>query len=425
MTASSFDISELFALRNRGIKLSLQPTIDFLERAGNPHKGLQYFHIAGSVGKGSTAAFLASILTRAGYKTGLYTSPHFVEFNERIRINGIPVDDSFIASFWLEHKEYILNSGLTFFEVTTVMAFAYFNMQKADYVVLETGLGGRLDSTNVVTPLASVITQISLEHTNILGSTLSEIAAEKGGIIKEGVPCFIGDLPEEAESVLERMAGEKNTNIKKIKRFVAIYPEKYDFNKDDLIISGIVPPLKGKHQFLNSALAVLTVSEVLPGLNAGIIQEGIESVVSNTGISGRFEIISESPIIILDSAHNTSGIESFVQEIKRYNTQNKKLTVIFSALADKNIAEMMAKLKELTDTLRILPLQFERGTTTAELSGAAKAAGMNAIAYESVEEFFSKAETEFNKENIIAFTGSMYLIGAVKSYLANQKQIFI
>lgn len=425
MPASSFDISELFALRNRGIKLSLQPTVDFLERTGNPHKELKCIHIAGSVGKGSTAAFVSSILTEAGYQTGLYTSPHFVDFNERIRINGVPVDNSFIQSFWLEHREYILNSGLTFFEVTTVMAFVYFKIRKTDYVVLETGLGGRLDSTNVVTPLASVITQISLEHTNILGSTITEIAAEKGGIIKEGIPCFTGDLPEEAEKVLESIAAAKKTNLKKIKRFVAINHEKYDFYKAGLNISGIVPPLKGKHQFFNSALALLTVSELFPSISASVLTGGIARVISNTGISGRFEIISESPIIILDSAHNTSGIDSFVEEIKRFNIQNKPLTIVFSALSDKNIHDMMTKLKELTGTLYLMPLTFDRGTDMEQLAGYAEAAGLAAKPVSSVDDFFNSILPRLSKDSIICFTGSMYLVGVVKSYLSKRKQIFI
>jgi dihydrofolate synthase/folylpolyglutamate synthase len=182
----------LFNLHNRGIKLGLENTQEFLDLLGNPQKKIKCIHVAGSNGKGSTSSFIASILTEAGYKTGLYTSPHFIRYNERIRINGQIIPDKYVIAFMEEYEKLIYDTNLTFFEVTTVLAFKYFADKEVDYAIIETGLGGRLDATNVINPLASVITSISLEHTNILGNTIEEIAKEKGGIIKPGVPLFFG-----------------------------------------------------------------------------------------------------------------------------------------------------------------------------------------------------------------------------------------
>ncbi len=192
-TASS--LNKLFALHNFGVKLGLENTINFLEYLGNPQKSLKTIHIAGSNGKGSTASFIASILQESGYRTGLYTSPHFIKFNERVVINGIQVGDEFISDFVTEHETYIDEHQLTFFEVTTALAFKYFSEEEVDVCVIETGLGGRLDATNVLSPLAVVITSISYEHTNILGEKLEQIAAEKAAIIKSGAKVFTGRLP--------------------------------------------------------------------------------------------------------------------------------------------------------------------------------------------------------------------------------------
>ncbi len=192
-------LNKLFSLHTFGIKLGLENTIGFLNHLGNPQQDLKTIHIAGSNGKGSTASFIASILQEFGFKVGLYTSPHFVKFNERVVINGKQIDDEYISSFITENEKYIDEHQLTFFEVTTAMAFQYFKEMKPDYCVIETGLGGRLDSTNVLNPLAVVITTISLEHTNVLGNTIEQIAAEKAAIIKKDSKCFYRFLKKEAD----------------------------------------------------------------------------------------------------------------------------------------------------------------------------------------------------------------------------------
>ncbi|MDP3683322.1 MAG: Mur ligase family protein, partial [Ignavibacteria bacterium] len=194
-------LEKLYALQMFGMKLGLQNIRKFLQLLGNPQNNLKCFHVAGSNGKGSTASFIASILQTAGFKTGLYTSPHFVKFNERIRINGIEIEDEFIASFYNDHEQFINENKLTFFEVTTALAFTYFSEKKVKYAVIETGLGGRLDATNVLKPLAVVLTSISLEHTQYLGNTIEEIATEKAAIIKPKSKVFLGLLPEKADEI--------------------------------------------------------------------------------------------------------------------------------------------------------------------------------------------------------------------------------
>lgn len=422
---SAFNPNELFNLRNRGIKLSLDATRDFLERTGNPQHAFKSFHVAGSVGKGSTTSFLASILMEAGYKTGLFTSPHFVRFNERIKVNGVEIEDSYIADFWQSHKDYILSTGLTFFEVSTVLGFCYFRDMGVEIAAVETGLGGRLDSTNLLNPLASIITSISLEHTAILGNTVEEIAREKGGIIKPGVPVFVGDLPPGALEVLKMIAQEKKSDFYEIKRNLAIYPEKYHFYEDSLILSDIVPPVKGQHQFINSALAILSIRKVLLLQDESLFKRGLQNVVNNTGLEGRFEVLSNSPLLILDSAHNPAGISAFVNQIKTLLTNKKNLSIVFTALSDKNADEMLTELSQVSSRLFLYELDFERGMTLDQMQSIAVSKGFEVSTIGSPEDFFTNVYAKAGSEDAFAVTGSMYLLGSFKSYLQKQKQILI
>ncbi|GMU84843.1 MAG: tetrahydrofolate synthase [Ignavibacteriales bacterium] len=422
---SGFNPDELFNLRNRGIKLSLDATREFLELTGNPQNSFKSFHVAGSVGKGSTTSFLASILMEAGYKTGLYTSPHFVRFNERIRVNGAEIDDAYIALFWRKYKDYILKSGLTFFEVSTVLGFCYFRDSGVEIAAVETGLGGRLDSTNLLNPLAVIITAISLEHTAILGNSVAEIAREKGGVIKPGIPVFAGNIPEEGLFELKKIAGKKKADFHEIKRNLAIYPEKYHFYDDSLILSDIVPPVKGQHQFINSALAIISIRKVLLLQDESVFKRGIQNVINNTGLEGRFEVLSNSPLLILDSAHNPAGITAFVNQIKSLLTIKNNLTIVFTALSDKNTDDMLTQLREVCRRLFLYELDFERGMTIDQMRSIALSKGFEVSSLRSPEDFFTNVYAHADNEDAFAVTGSMYLIGSFKSYLQKQKQIFI
>ncbi|MCW8850070.1 MAG: Mur ligase family protein, partial [Melioribacteraceae bacterium] len=221
-------LEKIYSLKQFSVKLGLDNITNLLNHLGNPQKELKTIHVAGSNGKGSTCSFLASILMEFGYKVGLYTSPHLVKFNERIRINSIEISDKDIIEFLDSNKSYIDKYAPTFFEITTALAFNYFAARNVDYAIIETGLGGRLDATNVLNPLASVITSISLEHSHILGDTLEKIAYEKGGIIKNRIPIFIGDLPFEAEKKIESIAKERSSELVKQKDSLKVYDNKFD-----------------------------------------------------------------------------------------------------------------------------------------------------------------------------------------------------
>ena len=214
-------LNKLYSMHQFNVKLGLESIQKLMKHLGSPHEKFHSFHIAGSNGKGSTASFMASILTEAGYRTALYTSPHFVRFNERVRVNGAEIPDDYIAEFISDLTPYIDKHEPTFFEITTALAFKYFAESNLDYAVIETGLGGRLDATNVIIPEASVITSISKEHTNILGKDISTIAYEKGGIIKKGVPLFIGRMPEEAANRIKNMAAEKGSRLFELDKYVS------------------------------------------------------------------------------------------------------------------------------------------------------------------------------------------------------------
>ncbi|AFN73257.1 FolC bifunctional protein [Melioribacter roseus P3M-2] len=407
-------LTKLYSMRQFHIKLGLERIEKFLQTLDNPHKKLKVFHIAGSNGKGSTASFIASILMAAGYKTGLYTSPHFVRFNERVQINGNLIEDEFIASFYNKYEKYIIENEITFFEATTAMAFDYFARKDIDYAVIETGLGGRLDATNLVDPLASVITSISLEHTHILGDTVEKIAREKGGIIKEGRPVFVGNVDGAAAEVINGIAKEKKSSIFFLNNFAEKEKDFVNLTLKNQQFHIYKTPLIGYHQLINCALALKTLNETL-NINDGlVIDSGIEKVIENTNIQGRYEVISESPKVIFDAAHNPEGIDTFLREFKNEAGNYEKRSVIFAAMKDKEIPDMIKKLGKTFDTLYVTSVGFERSATIEELKNAAERAGINAIPlYEPVELI---KDFIMNKKNeCLAVLGSIYLLGKLKS----------
>ena len=310
-------LNKLFALHTFGVKLGLENIQKFLEAIGNPQSKLKTIHVAGSNGKGSTSSFIASILMENGYKVGLYTSPHFVKFNERISVDGKYIPDEYIAKFIEKHQKHIDEFQLTFFEVTTAMAFEYFNFSKVDYAVIETGLGGRLDATNVLNPLACVITSISLEHTDILGNRIEEIAYEKGEIIKSGLKTFIGLLSEEAIKVIEKKCSTVKSQLFCLEEYIIEKNDHIELYTEELEFDDWEVPLIGKHQKYNAALASLCVAKTFDIDDPSVITDGIKNVVKNTKLQGRYEIVSNKPRIILDSAHNPEGINCLIKEFKK------------------------------------------------------------------------------------------------------------
>jgi dihydrofolate synthase/folylpolyglutamate synthase len=413
-------LQKLFSLHQFGIKLGLENIQRLLERIGNPHKNLKSFHIAGSNGKGSTSSFLASILMEAGYKVGLYTSPHFVIFNERIRINGKMIPDDYILKFISELDEYIENNKPTFFELTTAMAFKYFDEQKVDYAVIETGLGGRLDSTNVLNPIASIITSISLEHTQILGDTIEKIAIEKAGIIKNNIVVIVGNMPEEALSVITKKSIAMDCINYETRNFVTEKKIgiKVDLKTGSFDISST--PLRGYHQAFNAALAVKSLNATIGVDNEKIFSDGINNVIRNTGIQGRYEIINEYPKIIFDSAHNPEGVKAFIKEFSADFENYSHRILIFSALNDKNISGMLCELKPYFHEIMLSKISIDRSATIDELQTAALANKINAQTVEDPTNFIFKFKENPGK-NCLVVLGSMYLLGEIKSKLLKKK----
>ena len=409
-------LNKLFSLHTFGIKLGLDNTIGFLNHLGNPQQDLKTIHIAGSNGKGSTASFISSILQEFGFKVGLYTSPHFVKFNERVVVNRKQIEDEYISSFIITHDKYIDEHQLTFFEVTTAMAFQYFKEMKTDYCVIETGLGGRLDSTNVLNPLAVVITTISLEHTNVLGNTIEQIAAEKAATIKNNLKVFTGYLKKEAMDVVEKKCTETKSNIYRLKDFVSEFDEQVSLSywQDNQL--EINPPLNGKYQKFNAALAALTISKTFSFEDEQIYKAGISNVSRNTGLQGRYEYYHKNPTIIFDSAHNPEGVESFLGEFAKEATSYKKKVLIFGAMRDKDISNMIQILSSNFNEILLTEIQYERAANPEDIKRLGEQLNIASkiirepIKY--IEDFKLK-----NRDECLVVLGSMYLLGEIKQKL--------
>ncbi len=407
-------LQNLFNLHNRGVKLGLENTINFLDLLGNPQRKLKCFHIAGSNGKGSTSSFIASILTEAGYKTGLYTSPHFIKYNERIRINGQIVPDKYVIEFMEEFESVIYETNLTFFEVTTALAFKYFADKQVDYAVIETGLGGRLDATNVIKPLASIITSISLEHTNILGDNIEAIAQEKAGIIKDSVPVFLGSLNKSAETVIKQIATERNCKTYKLQDYINKREHSFEFYSSELFFDNFITPLKGSYQQLNASLAILALHKTLKFSDPKKILNGIKNVVNNTGIQGRYEKVHDNPKIILDSAHNLEGIQNFLKEFSKEEKKYKERFLLFSCLTDKTLDDMLTLSKPHFDLVYLFELKDnERAVKIEELIKSAEKSEIKYKVVTDIPGFIKKFLSAADKECLVIY-GSMYLVAEAK-----------
>ena len=409
-------LKKLFSLHTFGIKLGLDNTIGFLEHLENPQLELKTIHIAGSNGKGSTSSFIASILQEFGFKVGLYTSPHFVKFNERVVINGKQIEDEFVAAFISDNEKYIDDHQLTFFEVTTAMAFQYFKNMKTDYCVIETGLGGRLDSTNVLNPLAVVITSISLEHTNVLGDTIQQIASEKAAIIKNNSNVFTGLLKKEAEGVVEQKCIETNSILYPMKDFIIESEDQIRLQLEEENQIEMNPPLKGKYQKYNSALAALTIAKTFSNFEEEKYSAGIANVLRNTGLQGRYEYYHKKPTIIFDSAHNPEGIENFLIEFTKEAGNYEKRTLLFGAMRDKAIGDMLLMLSKYFDEIMVTEIQYERAAKIEEISSLCNQLNITITPIVEPAKFVRSFTTRGAKECLVVL-GSMYLLGEIKQQL--------
>ncbi|MCX7769784.1 MAG: bifunctional folylpolyglutamate synthase/dihydrofolate synthase [Proteobacteria bacterium] len=414
----------LYSLEKYGILLGLDNIKILLSLIGNPEKKFKSIHIVGTNGKGSTSAFLTSILMEAGYKVGTYTSPHLVDFSERITISGIPISHEEIKSLAFMMKDKIESSEyskrpFTFFEVTTAMAFFYFAQKKVDIAVIEAGLGGRLDATNTLEPLLTIITTIGLEHKEFLGDTIEKIAFEKSAVIKKNTPCITGAKEEEALRVIRKEAESKNAPLLVLGK--DFYPEKIDnyrFNFKGInrvFRNLILENLIGINQFDNASLAIAGIELITErGFNIG--DENIFEGIRKAKWPGRFEIIRKNPPFIIDGAHNPQGVDSLIKNLTAFYP-GTKFKIILTVLKDKDINEMIEKLKPFCEEIILVPNKNERSFKKDEFLQLFGSNPLFSFANDIPSVIKDCFYNDKFKGKPILFTGSLYGIGEAKEVL--------
>ena len=360
---------------------------------GNPHKNFKTIHIAGTNGKGSVSHTLAAILQSAGYKVGLYTSPHLKDFSERIRVNGKPISEQYVIDFVHEADEIIGKLNPSFFEITTLMAFTYFKHENVDVAVIETGLGGRLDSTNIISPVLSVVTNVSFDHVNLLGNTLEKIAFEKAGIIKKGIPAVVGEMPNELRPIFT----EKTEKV--------VFAEDNDASDYEF-------ELKGYCQDKNKK-TILAAAELLKkefDIKEENIVEGLKNVVELTSLMGRWQKLSSAPLIIADTGHNVAGMQYIVSQITDIKASTKRLVI--GMVGDKDITSMLNLLPK--DAIYYFcNAQIPRALPAEELKAKASEFGLKGNAYPSVAEALEAAKRDASTSDFIFVGGSNFTVAEI------------
>ena len=402
-------------------KSDLTNTIKLCEAAGNPQLRFKSIHIAGTNGKGSTSHMVAAILQSAGFKTGLYTSPHLKDFRERIKINGEMVEEDFVIDFTDRFMPMIEEIEPSFFEITVAMAFSWFAQQKVDIAVIEVGLGGRLDSTNIITPELSVITNIGYDHMNMLGDTLEQIAGEKAGIIKKGIPAVIGETLPATKPVFENKAKEADAPIyfaseqrwipewkrEKQKLIVTVGITHTDERKDYHL------ELTGLYQTKNLLTVLEAVNQLqLQGwkIEEKYVDEGLLHVKKLTGLHGRWEVINHHPFTVLDVGHNEDGIKQITEQLEHCNFQ--KLHIIIGMVKDKDIGKILSLLPKYA-FYYFTKAQIPRGLPEIELAEKAIEFELLGKSFPAVMEAFQHAVDHAHKDDMILVCGSVFVVGEV------------
>ena len=402
-------------------KADLNTTIEILDYLNNPQENFKSVHIAGTNGKGSTSHSLASVFQAAGFKTGLYTSPHLRDFRERIRINGQMIPEDNVVTFIEQHKQKLEELELSFFEMTVAMAFDYFSKEKVDIAIIEVGMGGRLDSTNVIHPELSLITNISLDHVKFLGDCEEKIAAEKAGIIKENTPIVIGETHERSKDVFINKAEEKNSQISfadqifecRQKDEVALDYHTYDIYKNnELYISDLKFPLLGNYQKKNLA-TIICALDILKNkfdISQNNICDGLLNVVKATGLMGRWQVINKKPLAIADTGHNVAGIN----EVKRQLAETKfeKLHFVLSVVNDKDIEGILELLPKDAEYY-YCKADIPRGLSAEILAEKATNCGLNGKVYNSVKEAYAAACNNAKENDLVFVGGSNFTVAEV------------
>jgi len=403
------------------IKKDLHNTIALCAKLGHPQDKFQSIHIAGTNGKGSTSHMLAAIMQQAGYKTGLYTSPHLKDFRERIRINGKMVSKSAVIDFVKHNKKTISEIEPSFFEVTVAMAFDYFAKEKVDIAIIEVGLGGRLDSTNIITPKLAVITNISLDHTNILGDNLAQIAFEKAGIIKRNVPVVIGEKHPETLAVFKQKAATEDASIYFAEDELSISNSKIIgaklvidvLEKGKLLFKNLALDLTGTYQsknILTVLQAVIQLRNVGYNISDAAIYKALKQVKKLTGLQGRWQILAKNPLVICDTGHNKAGITEVLKNIQKTNHQN--LHIVIGMVKDKDIDGVLA-LMPTNATYYFCEPALERALPAKDLAQMAKKHQLNGDAFVTVQEAFENAKTNATEKDLIFIGGSTFVVAEI------------
>ena len=406
-------------------KEGLSTTIALDDHLGNPHRRFSTIHIAGTNGKGSTSHTIAAILQESGYKVGLYTSPHLVDFRERIKVNGKQASKEFVVDFVERHRTFFEPLQPSFFELTTAMAFQYFAEQQVDIAVIEVGLGGRLDCTNIITPLLCTITNISPDHTQFLGSTLPQIAAEKAGIIKPGIPVVIGESVPETAAVFTAKALEVGAPIifaQEEALLTEAVPIEQGYGYTTKPFGYIIGELGGDYQIKNTNTLLSMIVELRKrGLDISddAVKKGFASVTSLTGFNGRWQTISQKPRTVCDAGHNIGGIEYIVKQLERELEHHTALRIVFGMVNDKDISAVLARMPQKA-TYYFTQASIKRALPAEELREKASDYGLVGKSYPTVEAALEAATTDSADNDFIFVGGSCFIVADLLTTIGQQ-----
>ncbi len=406
-------------------KANLNNTLALAARIGNPENTFKSIHIAGTNGKGSVAHMLASIFQQAGYKTGLCTSPHLIDFRERFRINGQMMPREVVVDFVKAHKGFFDTLQPSFFEMTIAMTFDFFAREQVDIAIIETGLGGRLDSTNILSPELSVITNIGFDHTNLLGNTLEAIAGEKAGIIKPGVPVVIGKSRPQTHAVFMEKAAQTHSEIVFTQQaYEAINPQHITRHRMPLLQMGVQREqgrvelecaLTGTYQVENICTVVAAVDAInrqgIFTLREEYVQQGLKNVVENTGIRGRWQMLAQDPLVICDTGHNADGLAFVMENIKR--TPHHHLHFVLGIMNDKDLNQMLTTLPLENTSYYFCRPDVPRGLDSRLLREQAAKRGLKGKAFSSVGEALRAAKASSGKDDLVFVGGSTFVVAEV------------
>lgn len=412
-----FLFSQLPAFQNQGI-VALNKKLDKTKALdnyyGHPHKDYKTIHVGGTNGKGSVSHLIASILQSAGYKVGLYTSPHLKDFRERIRVNGVLCSEEYVVRFVKKHQQMILEQKPSFFEMTVAMAFEYFQRENVDWAVVEVGMGGRFDSTNIINPMISVLTNISKDHQAILGNSLEEIAREKAGIFKKDVPVVVGEYDEEVATIFRETAEAVGTSLK----FASEEQGLEHIRKDNVSMTfdwgayrGLHTPLRASYQEKNINTALTTISELqrlgIIEVSEEALREGCEMVIAQTGLKGRWQVLGHSPLVVCETGHNEAGLRVAMEELA--NLSYEQLHFIIGVSDDKNLSDILPLLPK--DAIYYFTkAQVLRAMCPEKLQENARSYALKGGVYSSVSEALAVAMQNADNDDVIYVGGSMFVV---------------